>query len=51
MSLMAYPFLMGEQVSNQQASGNYLKSVKRSHFISSDKVHNLETLLYYMRYL
>lgn len=30
-----------DKVSNQQASGNYLKSVKRSHFISSDKVVRL----------
>ncbi|KAF6169777.1 hypothetical protein GIB67_034169 [Kingdonia uniflora] len=27
-----------DKVSNQQASANYLKKVKRSHFISSDKV-------------
>nr|GMD95236.1 phosphate transporter PHO1 [Ipomoea batatas] len=27
-----------DKVSNQQASANYLKQVKRSHFISSDKV-------------
>ncbi|KAJ9700746.1 hypothetical protein PVL29_006188 [Vitis rotundifolia] len=30
-----------DKVSNQQVSGNYLKSVKRSHFISSDKVVRL----------
>lgn len=30
------------QVANQQASGTYLKAVKRSHFTSSDKVwHSL----------
>ena len=28
-----------EQVSCQKASANYLKEVKRSHFVSSDKVH------------
>ncbi|KAF8388254.1 hypothetical protein HHK36_026920 [Tetracentron sinense] len=30
-----------DKVSNQQASGSYLKVVKRSHFISSDKVVRL----------
>ncbi|XP_057959885.1 phosphate transporter PHO1 [Malania oleifera] len=30
-----------DKVSNQQASANYLKAVKRSHFISSDKVVRL----------
>lgn len=36
---------MIKQVSCQKASSNYLKEVKRSHFVSSDKVYTFKYFL------
>ncbi|KAJ4969094.1 hypothetical protein NE237_015795 [Protea cynaroides] len=43
LNMLAFTKIMKkfDKVANQQASANYLKAVKRSHFISSDKVVRL----------